>query len=143
MLVGKFVCFCLGGNFFWDICEEIKVYWKGVVLLKGVLYFVDVEKVLVIGLDGVVVFNYGVWQFDGVFVVIIVLLEIVWVVKGKMGIVMDSGIWMGFDILCVLYLGVDFMMLGWVFFFGVVVLGEYGVVYVIEILQDDFKNNMV
>ena len=143
MSVGKFVRSRLGGNLSWDICEEIKAYWKGPVLLKGVLHPADAEKALAIGLDGVVVSNHGARQFDGAPAAITALPEIVRVAKGKMGIVMDSGIRTGLDILRALHLGADFTMLGRAFLFGVAALGEYGAAHVIEILQDDLKNNMV
>lgn len=75
--------------------------------------------------------------------VIEVLFVIVEVVGGKVSILFDSGVCLGFDVMCVLYFGVDFVLLGWVFIYGVVVLGKYGGDYVVEILMDDLKNNMV
>lgn len=42
--------------------EKIKLIWdmwKGKLVLKGVVIEFDVEKVIKLGLDGIIVFNYG------------------------------------------------------------------------------------
>lgn len=52
-----------------------------------------------------------------------VLLLIVDVVKGDIKIIVDLGICNGLDVVCMLVLGVDVIMLGWVF---VYVLGVVG-----------------
>ena len=143
MSVGKFVRSRLGGNLSWEICEELKAYWPGPVVLKGVLHPADAERAIAIGLDGVVVSNHGGRQFDGAPAAIDALPEIVRVAKGKMAILMDSGIRTGLDILRALSLGADFTLLGRAFIYGVAALGEYGGDHVIEILRDDLKNNMI
>lgn len=51
----------LGGILFWEYCWIFKEEWDGFVILKGIFYLEDVFKVVEIGLDGIVVFNYGVW----------------------------------------------------------------------------------
>lgn len=48
----------------WFIEEKIKILWdkwKGKLVLKGVVSEEDMEKVIVLGLDGIIVFNYGGW----------------------------------------------------------------------------------
>ncbi|MEL6655631.1 MAG: alpha-hydroxy acid oxidase [Bacteroidota bacterium] len=143
MSVGKFVRSRLGGNLSWEICEEIKTYWPGPVVLKGVLHPQDAERAIAIGLDGVVVSNHGGRQFDAAPAAIDALPEIVRVAKGKTAILMDSGVRTGLDILRAMSLGADFILLGRAFLFGVAALGEYGGEHVIEILRDDLQNNMI
>ena len=55
---------------------------------------------------------------------------------------MDSGIRSGLDVLRALTLGADFVLLGRSFIYGVAALGAYGGYHVVEILQDQLKNNM-
>ena len=143
MSVGKFVRARLGGNLSWEICEEIKAYWPGPVVLKGVLHPADAERAIAIGMDGIVVSNHGGRQFDGAPAAIEALPRIAQVAKGKTALIMDSGIRTGLDILRALSLGADFTLLGRAFLFGVAALGAYGGEHVIEILRDDLKNNMI
>lgn len=143
MSVGKFVRSRLGGNLSWEMCEEIKNYWQGPVVLKGVLHPADAEKAIAIGLDGVVVSNHGGRQFDGAPAAIEALPAVARVARGKMAVIIDSGVRTGLDILRALSLGADFTLLGRAFLFGVAALGAYGGEHVVEILMDDLKNNML
>lgn len=143
MSVGAFVRGQLGGNLSWDICKEIKDYWKGPVVVKGLLHPRDAEEAVRIGMDGIVVSNHGGRQFDGAPTSIDVLPDIVKSVKGKTAIILDSGVRSGLDVLRAIYLGADFVLLGRAFIYGVAALGDHGGDHVYEILCDELRNNMV
>jgi len=143
MSVGKFTRDKLGGNLSWDICKELRDYWDGPIILKGILHPKDAEMAIEIGLDGVVVSNHGARQFDGAIASIDALPDIVRVAKNEIAILMDSGIRTGLDVMKALHLGADFVLLGRAFIYGVAALGPWGGHHVAEILMDELKNNMV
>lgn len=143
MSVGKFVRDRLGGNLSWDLAAQIKDYWDGPVLLKGILHPEDAERALKYGFDGIGVSNHGGRQFDGAPASIEALPDIVSVAKGKAAIVMDSGIRSGLDIMKAMSLGADFCLLGRSFIYGVAALGQDGGYHVVEILKDELNNNMI
>lgn len=72
-----------------------------------------------------------------------VLLEVVNVVKGRILVYIDGGIWCGSDIFKVLVFGVDYCWVGRILFWGLVYKGEEGVMIVLNILYDEFKFVMV
>jgi len=141
--VNDFVEKELGGNLSWEHCKEIRDEWDGPIMLKGLLHPKDVENAIKIGMDGIVVSNHGGRQFDGAPVVIDVLPEITKVAKGKIAIVMDSGVRSGLDIMRALHLGAEFVLLGRSFIYGVAALGKLGGDHTTEILMEDLKNNMI
>lgn len=143
MSVGAFTRDKLGGNLSWDYCAKIKDYWKGPVILKGVLHPEDALKAAAIGLDGIVVSNHGGRQFDGAPAAIDALPNIVQAINGQIKILFDSGIRSGLDILRAMALGADFVLLGRAYIYGVAALGKKGGNHVTQLLMNDLKNNMV
>ncbi len=143
MSVGAFVQNNMGGNLSWDYCEELREYWDGPIVLKGVLHPDDVQRSIDIGFDGVVISNHGARQFDGAPSSIEVLPSIVQKFKSRTKILFDSGVRSGLDVLKALAIGADFVLLGRPFIYGVCALGEIGVAHVIELLKDDLSNNMI
>lgn len=133
----------LGGTLDWDYLKTLQDEWDGPILVKGVLDKEEAQQIAAIGLDGVVVSNHGGRQCDGVPAALHVLPAIKQAVGDQLTIVFDSGVRTGLDIIRALALGADFVMLGRPFMFGVSALGEAGGAHVIEILQEDLRNNMV
>ena len=140
--VSEFVGNRLGGNLSRDYFRELREEWQGPILVKGLLHPKDALLALESGVDGIVVSNHGGRQFDAAPTAIEALPAIVEVINGKIPILFDSGIRNGLDIVRALYLGADFVLLGRAFIYGVAALGKYGASHVIEILQEDVKNNM-
>ncbi len=143
MSVEKFVAGQLGGNISWDYCQKIREYWKGPVVIKGLLHPEDAEQAAHLGFDGIVVSNHGARQFDAAPSPLEVLPEIVRLVKGRTTIIMDSGVRSGLDVLRALSLGAEFVLLGRAFIYGVGAIGRYGGDHVYEIIKGDLINNMV
>lgn len=133
----------LGGTLDWKYCEELKNTWKGPVVLKGILHPEDARKAVEIGLDAVYVSNHGGRQFDGAVSAFEALPGIVEAINGKVPVLFDSGVRTGLDAMKALHLGVDFVLVGRPFVYGVAGLGQYGGDHIANILIDDLKNNMV
>ena len=73
------------------------VIWKGKLVLKGVASPEDTEMAIRLGLDGIIVSNHGGRQLDAAQSTIKSLIPIVEKYKGKIKIMMDSGIRAGPD----------------------------------------------
>lgn len=108
-------------------------------VIKGIFDLEDVCDVVCFGVDGIVVFNYGGCQLDGVFFFVCVLFVIVDVVKGDIVILVDSGICNGFDVVCMIVFGVDIVLLGCVFLYVLVIVGQVGVVNLLNLIEKEMK----
>ncbi len=60
-----------------------------------------------------------------------------------MSVIFDSGIRSGLDIVRARALGADFCLLGRPFLYAVAALGEAGGQHVMNVLRDDYCNNML
>ena len=126
----------------WDYCKQIKEFWEGPVVIKGILHPADAEKAIEIGLDGLGVTNHGARQFNGAPASIEVLPLIVEVVNNRVPIIFDSGIDTGLNAMRALHLGADFVLAGRAFVSAVAAIGKYGGDHAFHILTDDLINNM-
>lgn len=122
-----------------DKIKRIRDKWKGKLVLKGVASLEDTEKALQAGLDGIIVSNHGGRQLDAGQSTIKPLSEIVQNYKGKLKIMMDSGIRSGPDIARTLACGADFAFLGRSFMYGVGALGTAGGNHTMSILKTQFQ----
>jgi L-lactate dehydrogenase (cytochrome) len=104
----------------------IRDRWKGKLILKGCATVEDAESAIALGLDGIIVSNHGGRQIDAGQSTIKSLSPIVEKYKGKIKIMMDSGIQSGPDIARTLAAGADFTFLGRSFMYSVAALGEEG-----------------
>ena len=104
----------------------IRDRWKGKLILKGCATIEDAESAISLGLDGIIVSNHGGRQIDAGQSTIKSLSPIVEKYKGKIKIMMDSGIQSGPDIARTLAAGADFTFLGRSFMYSVAALGEEG-----------------
>ena len=125
--------------------EKIKILrdkWKGKLVLKGVASEEDTEKAVALGLDGIIVSNHGGRQLDAGQSTIKSLEDIVPKYRGKIKIMMDSGIRTGPDIASTLASGAEFAFLGRSFMYGVAALGKQGGNHTISILKKQFQQVM-
>lgn len=142
MSVGGFMDNYVGGNLSWDYVQILRDYWKGPVLLKGILHEEDALRATNLGFDGIIVSNHGGRQLDAAISSIEALPKIAGVVSGKIKVLFDSGIRTGLDIIRALSLGADFVLIGRPFVYGVCALSEYGGPHVFQILKQEMENNM-
>lgn len=112
------------------------------ILLKGILHPDDAKKALNYGVDGLIVSNHGGRQVDGSIAAIEALPKVVDAVRGKMPVLMDSGIRSGADVFKALALGAEAVCLGRPYVYGLALDGQNGVEAVIQNLLADFELTM-
>ena len=115
--------------------SAIREMWKGKLVLKGIVNESDVEKSIRLGIDGIIVSNHGGRQLDAGQSTIHSLKTIVEKYKGKIKIIMDSGLRSGPDIARTLASGAEFTFLGRTFMYGAAALGDEGGEHTITILK--------
>ena len=122
--------------------KPIRDKWKGKLVLKGVASEEDTEMAVRLGLDGIIVSNHGGRQLDAGQSTIKPLGDIAQKYKGKIKIMMDSGIRTGPDIARTLASGAEFAFLGRSFMYGVAALGNEGGMHTISILKTQLQQVM-
>ncbi|WP_437880356.1 alpha-hydroxy acid oxidase [Pseudomonas sp. LRF_L74] len=121
----------------WSMLARLRERWKGRLLLKGVLHPADAEQAIALGLDGLVVSNHGGRQLDGAPASLEALRQIAPVARGKLTVLLDSGIRRGSDITKALALGADAVLLGRATLYGVAVAGEAGAGRALDLLAEE------
>ncbi|MEM8893643.1 MAG: alpha-hydroxy acid oxidase [Bacteroidota bacterium] len=140
--LGRFMNETFSGRLNEEKIKPIRDQWKGKLVLKGVANQVDVEKAHRLGLDGVIVSNHGGRQLDAGQSSIASSRPIIKQYKGKLKIMIDSGIRSGPDIARCLATGADFTFLGRSFMYGVSALGARGGDHVISLLKAQLQQVM-
>ena len=120
----------------------IRDMWKGKLVLKGVASSEDAEMAMRLGLDGIIVSNHGGRQLDAGQSSIKSLAPIVGKYKGKMKIMIDSGLRSGPDVARAMASGADFTFMGRTFMYGVSALGNDGGNHTISILKTQLQQVM-
>lgn len=128
--------------FFWDDMSWIREFWKGPIVIKGVLTTEDAQKAIDSGAEGIVVSNHGGRQLDYAPPTLRVLPEIVAAVNGQAEILLDSGIRRGTDIVKAICLGARAVLCGRAYAYGLAAAGEAGVTRVLQILRADLERNL-
>lgn len=124
--LGLFMNKTFNGRLTEDKIKAIRARWKGKLVLKGVASVEDTEKAIALGLDGVIVSNHGGRQLDAGESTIKPLAAVAQSCKGKLKIMMDSGMRSGPDVACALASGAEFAFMGRSFMYGVSALGKEG-----------------
>ncbi|WP_101674415.1 FMN-dependent L-lactate dehydrogenase LldD [Alloalcanivorax mobilis] len=133
----------LGENFDpsigWRDLEWIREYWKGSMVLKGILDPEDAREAVRFGADGIVVSNHGGRQLDGVLSSARALPAIADVVQGDLTLLADSGVRSGLDVVRLLALGADGVLLGRAFVYALAAAGEQGVAHMLDLIASEMK----
>jgi len=133
----------LGENFDpsigWRDLEWIREYWKGSMVLKGILDPEDAREAVRFGADGIVVSNHGGRQLDGVLSSARALPAIADAVQGDLTILADSGVRSGLDVVRLLALGADGVLLGRAFVYALAAAGEQGVAHVLDLIASEMR----
>jgi len=133
----------LGSNFdpsiSWKDLEWIREFWKGPMLIKGILDPDDARDAVKFGADGIVVSNHGGRQLDGVLSTARALPAIADAVQGELKILADSGIRSGLDVVRMLALGADTVLLGRAFVYALAAQGEAGVANLLDLVAKEMR----
>jgi L-lactate dehydrogenase (cytochrome) len=122
--------------------RAIRDQWKGNLVIKGIVNPEDAERAIALGIDGLIVSNHGGRQLDQGQSTIKPLGELAKQFKGRIKIMMDSGIRSGSDIAVAMTSGADFTFLGRAPMYGVCAMGSKGGDQVVEILQKQLQQVM-
>ncbi|NMM47889.1 alpha-hydroxy acid oxidase [Marinigracilibium pacificum] len=123
----------------WEFIARLKDFWKGKLLLKGVVSSEDAQLSLNEGVDGIIVSNHGGRATDSGRASIDCLPEVVSVTNGKIPVILDGGIRRGGDIFKALALGASAVGIGRPYLWGLAAFGQPGVEMVLKILKEEFK----
>jgi (S)-mandelate dehydrogenase len=118
----------------WDDIDWIRQFWRGKLLIKGVLTVRDAERASALGCDGIVLSNHGGRQLDYCVAAIDMLPEVAAAVGGRLSVLIDGGFRRGTDIVKALALGAEAVLLGRATLYGLGAGGEAGVARALEIL---------
>ena len=133
----------LGANFDpaigWRDLEWIREFWKGPMVIKGILDPEDAEDAVRFGADGIVVSNHGGRQLDGVLSSARALPPIADKVKGSLAILADSGIRSGLDVVRMVAQGADGVLLGRAFVYALATHGQKGVENLIDLFAKEMR----
>ncbi|WP_455477196.1 FMN-dependent L-lactate dehydrogenase LldD [Bartonella sp. B41] len=133
----------LGANFDpsigWSDLQWIRDFWKGKMILKGILDPQDAREAVRFGADGIVVSNHGGRQLDGVLSTTKVLPVIADAVKGDLTILADSGVRSGLDVVRMIAQGADAVMIGRAFIYALAAAGENGVEHLLDLFANEMR----
>ena len=125
-----------------DRIADIRDRWKGKIVLKGVATEADTALAIKLGLDGIIVSNHGGRQIDAGQSTIKSLHPIVKNYKGKIKIMMDSGLRSGPDVARAMASGAEFAFMGRSFMYSVAALGKNGGNHMISMLKTQVQQVM-
>ncbi|RLU00618.1 alpha-hydroxy acid oxidase [Ketobacter sp.] len=109
------------------------------VLVKGVQRVADAERLLRLGVQGLVASNHGGRALDGMPAPLRVLPQLRQALGKQVPILLDSGIRSGYDVFKALALGADAVLIGRPFLYGLAVAGALGVAHVLRLLRDELE----
>lgn len=123
----------------WSDLEWIRDFWKGPMIIKGILDPEDARDALRFGADGIVVSNHGGRQLDGALSTARALPEIVQAIGGRLVVFADSGVRSGLDALRMLALGAKGVLLGRAAVYALAAGGQSGVEKMLAILANELR----
>lgn len=126
----------------WDLIDQIRDYWGGKLIFKGIMEPEDALLAAEHGADAIVVSNHGGRQLDGAPTTITNLPRIVEAVGDKLEVWMDGGVRSGQDILRAYALGAKGVMSGRAWIYGLGAYGREGVTKALEIMHKELSVSM-
>jgi 4-hydroxymandelate oxidase len=123
----------------WAFADQIRKFWKGKFIIKGVDTREDTRMCIQHGIDGILVSNHGGRATETLRATIEALPEVVAEAGGRIPIFVDGGFRRGTDVFKALALGAKAVGIGRPFLWGLGAFGQPGVDRVIEIMQGELK----
>lgn len=96
----------------WADLAWIRDFWKGEIVIKGILDVEDAKEAVKFGANGIVVSNHGGRQLDGVSSTARALPKIAEAVGSDLTVLVDGGVRSGLDVVRMLALGAKGVLLG-------------------------------
>ena len=123
----------------WSDLEWIRDFWKGPMIIKGILDPQDAIDAVSFGADGIVVSNHGGRQLDGVLSTTKALPPIMQAVGNDLTVLVDSGIRSGLDVVRMLALGAKGVLLGRSMAYALAADGQRGVENLLDIFAKEMR----
>ncbi|HEY9102338.1 FMN-dependent L-lactate dehydrogenase LldD [Chitinimonas sp.] len=123
----------------WHDLEWIRTFWKGPMIIKGILDPQDARDAVSFGADGIVVSNHGGRQLDGVRSTARALPAIADAVGSDLTVLADSGVRSGLDVVRMLALGARGVLLGRAPIYALAADGQRGVENVLDIFAKEMR----
>ncbi len=118
--------------FTWKELDFVREHTKLPVLIKGITHPADAQMAMDHGVDGIVVSNHGGRQLDGAIATLDALPMIAEAVRGRVPLLLDSGVRRGADVLKAIALGASAVLVGRPYAYALAVAGESGVHEVLQ-----------
>lgn len=126
----------------WEQFGWLRDIWPGKLLIKGILRPDDAARAIAAGVDGIIVSNHGGRCLDSAMAPIDALPDIVEIAKGRLPVILDSGIRRGSDIVKALALGADMVMVGRATLWGTAAAGQKGAEQALALLAREFEQTL-
>jgi lactate 2-monooxygenase len=126
----------------WARIAKIRSWTKLPIVLKGIMRADDADKAVSEGYDGILVSNHGGRQVDGGIGTLDALPSVVAAARGKIPVMLDSGIRCGADIFKALALGATAVGIGRPYVYGLAIAGQAGAQAVLEYLLAELDVTM-
>ncbi|MNV28212.1 L-lactate dehydrogenase [cytochrome] [compost metagenome] len=123
----------------WSDLEWIRDFWKGPMIIKGILDPQDAKDAVSFGADGIVVSNHGGRQLDGVLSTTQALPPIKQAIGDDLTVLVDSGIRSGLDVVRMLALGAKGVLLGRSMAYALAADGQRGVENMLDIFAKEMR----
>ncbi len=123
----------------WSDLEWIRDFWKGPMIIKGILDPQDARDAVSFGADGIVVSNHGGRQLDGVPSTAHALPAIAQAVGSDLTVLADSGVRSGLDVVRMLALGARGVLLGRSSAYALAADGRHGVENLLDIFAREMR----
>jgi L-lactate dehydrogenase (cytochrome) len=123
----------------WNDLEWIREFWKGPMIIKGILDPQDARDAVSFGADGIVVSNHGGRQLDGVLSTTKALPPIMQAIGNDLTVLVDSGIRSGLDVVRMLALGAKGVLLGRSMAYALAADGQRGVENMLDIFAKEMR----
>ncbi len=130
------------GKIDFDFLERLRQKWPHKLIVKGVTFGEDAQRIQEYGADAVWVSNHGGRQLASAPPAIHLLPKIRQAVGPDYPLMFDSGVRNGDSVVKALALGADFVMMGRPFLWGTAAGGETGLKNVIDLLANEISVTM-
>ena len=114
------------GRTTWDDVARLRRRWRGRLLVKGILTEGDAARAAELGVDGLLLSNYGGRQLDGTEAAPLALPRIAEALGGRVALFVDGGVRQGSDIVKCLALGATACVVGRPWLWALAADGERG-----------------